>query len=88
MKKEKINYEKYGFVLEREDPNGYKVFTKIIDDKRFIQLSVINNTVTLSDFDMQFKGREKMVIACRYKIEQQKELDFIIYKGRVGFLFI
>lgn len=83
----KFDLNKYGFEIDNSRTGNLKFFIKKIDDKTFVELTVLDDIYSLSHYDMQFDKSPELVIACRYKVETQEQLDFLIYNGRIGYLF-
>ena len=77
-----INIDKYGFSLKIEK-DGHSVYT-FEKDGREVELSVSGNSFTLG---VWFNDNYKK-IADRYSVTTQEQLDFLIFNGRVGVLFM
>lgn len=77
-----FDLSKYGFVLKSEN-DGHFLYS-FHNQGREVELSVRGNIFSISVlFD-----DTALKVASRYKIETQEQLDFLIFNGRVGALFI
>lgn len=76
-----LDYSKHGFALS-ENREGVLFYTCQIKDF-LINLMVAANVHTL-DYILH---DNRTYVANRYKIENQEELDFLILKGRIGWIF-
>jgi spore coat protein U-like protein len=73
----------YGFVKNKTSSTGVDFYTKKIE-KNHIELMVADNIYTLS---MKQGNGKEYVIASRYKVQSQEELNFLIFNGRAGAYF-
>lgn len=76
----------YGFTLERITDNGFRFYTKQ-DNERYVELMVAGDTLSISLYNTESEQPSEMVVACRYKVETEEQLDFLLCNGRVGYLF-
>ena len=75
-----LDYSKYGFNKHSEN-NGHIKYVAEIEGE-VIQLSVLGGTHTL-----KIVGKRDIMVANRYEVTSQKELDFLILCGRTSALF-
>lgn len=78
--KEKLNYSKYGFILHNVESNNLLYISNV--EGETIELKVVGDYHTL-----KITGKRNIMVANRYKIVNQKQLDFILVNGRTGVLF-
>lgn len=80
-----LDVKRYGFRLVEED-EGVKTYRKIIPSiNSSIELEQYKNSFSLYQVDNETDNRFE--IAVRYRVENQEQLDFLIYNGRVGCFF-
>jgi hypothetical protein len=77
-----IDVSKYGFEFYNVSEFGIKFYRRQFETF-FVELMVAENSYTLSIWH----GDDETIFANRYEVETQKELDFIILRGRVGSWF-
>lgn len=77
-----IDVSKYGFEFYKLSEYGIKFYRRQFEFF-FVELMVSENSYTLSIWH----NDDETIVANRYEVETQKELDFIIFRGRVGSWF-
>ncbi len=80
---EGLNYSKFGFNLYKTSESGC-VFYRRQFEWFYLELMV---SADIHSLYMNTKGEKEMIIANRYKIDNQEQLDFLILNGRVGEFF-
>lgn len=81
IKGAKLDYLKYGFRLKSET-NG--LYTYVLEaNGEVVELSVLINVHTL-----RIAGNRDIMVANRYIIDTQEQLDWFIFNGRAGILFM
>jgi len=81
--KNNINVSKYGFELSKKTDSGTLFYCRKFDDSFSVELMVSENSYTLSAWQQD----NNLMVANRYKVSTQEQLDFIILNGRVGVWF-
>ena len=76
----KIDILKYGFKLSAENEYG-KTYVANIENE-VVELNIFAGMYTL-----KIVGKRNIMVANRYKVSNQEQLDFLIVNGRVGVLF-
>jgi hypothetical protein len=79
-----LDVVKYGFKLFKKSESGIIFYRRTFGDL-IVELMVAADVYSLSALR---KGHREMVVANRYRVSTQSELDFLIYNGRVGDIFI
>ena len=74
-----IDVSKYGFELYEVSKSGI-IFYRRKFNGYYVELMVAEDIYSLF-IEM---GDSQIVVANRYKIERQDELDFLLFRGRVG----
>lgn len=77
-----LNIAKFGFSPYSEGETGVKFYRRDVSGG-YVELMVAENVYSV------FWGEsdQEMVIANRYEVKSQEELDFLIMNGRVGYFF-
>lgn len=78
-----IDLSKYGFEFIKKSECGTLFFCRKFDKEFFVELMVAENVYTLSAWQRD----RNLMVANRYKVSSQEQLDFIILNGRVGSWF-
>jgi len=78
----KIDVSKYGFELFKRSESKTEFYRRQFDDF-YVELMVAENVYSV----FIEKKDSNIVVANRYKVENQEELDFLIFRGRVGSWF-
>lgn len=88
-----FNIEKFKFVKTDDFKDGLSkgqdgIYQRDFGTKFRVQLMICGNMFTLSYINRP-NGEDsfKRDVACRYIVETQEQLDFLILKGRVGWYF-
>lgn len=82
-----LDIKKHGFELSNANPNvDYKEYT-FVTDIWDIYLTVMGNRFTLSKENRKDYLSDRDILAHRYSIENQEQLDFLILNSRIGYLF-
>lgn len=77
-----IDIDKYGLKLSRTSESGIKFYLRTFKDFT-IELMVADST-----YSIEYTLHEETVkVANRYHVDTQEQLDFLIYNGRVGWVF-
>ena len=79
----KIDVSKYGFILNKKAGSGSLVYCRKFNDNFSVELMVSENVYTLSAWQRD----NNLMLANRYKVSSQEQLDFLILNGRVGTWF-
>jgi hypothetical protein len=77
-----FDLSKYGFVFSRGGNGEVEFYRREFDDLS-IELMVSADVYSLS----LINGGVEMVVANRYQVSTQEQLDFLIFNGRVGTWF-
>ncbi len=80
MSNEIINVSKYGFILNTESKLSKNYIANVKDE---IAEMVVSNDI----YTIKIAGKRNIMVANRYKVSTQEQLDFILINGRVGVLF-
>lgn len=75
-----INVSKYGFELSIENQYGKTYVAKI--ENEVVELNIFAGMYTL-----KISGKRNIMVANRYEVSTQEQLDFLIFNGRAGVLF-
>lgn len=75
--------EKYGFTLINTTNNGIKEYRFAVCDGEFIELVRLDDIFSLDYF---YKDT-KMVVANRYRCNSDEDFEFLLFNGRVGYIF-
>lgn len=78
-----IDVAKYGFTHYLTAEHG-SIFYRKQFKGFYIELMVSANIYSLSK---RIEGEREMMIANRYEVLEQSQLDYLIYKGRIGQFF-
>lgn len=78
-----IYVSKYGFKLNKKLDSGILFYIRKFDDDFSVELMVSENVYTLS----AWQRNSNLMLANRYKVSSQEQLDFLILNGRVGTWF-
>ena len=79
----KIDVSKYGFILNKKAGSGSLFYCRKFNDNFSVELMVSENVYTLSAWQRD----NNLMLANRYKVSSQEQLDFLILNGRVGTWF-
>ena len=79
----KIDVSKYGFELKKQLDNGNVFYCRKFDDDFSVELMVSENVYTLSAWQRD----SNLMLANRYKVSSQEQLNFLLLNGRVGTWF-
>ncbi len=79
-----VDLNKYGFKQVRKN-KGIKFYHHFLQHGNFIEVSVRPDDV-ISIYHY-LDNENKITVATRYKIENQKELEFLLFRGLVGTFF-
>ena len=78
-----IDVSKYGFELNKKLDSGNLFYYRKFGDDFSVELMVSENVYTLSAWQRD----NNLMLANRYKVSSQEQLDFLILNGRVGTWF-
>lgn len=78
-----IDVSRYGFELNKKLDSGSLFYCRKFNDDFSVELMVAENVYTLSAWHRD----NNLMVANRYKLSSQEQLDFIIFNGRVGSWF-
>lgn len=78
-----IDVLKHGFELKKKGYSGSLFYCRKFDDDFSVELMVSENVYTLSAWQRD----SNLMLANRYKVSSQEQLDFLILNGRVGTWF-
>lgn len=78
-----IDVSKYGFELNKKLDSGNLFYCRKFGDDFSVELMVSENVYTLSAWQRD----NNLMLANRYKVSSQEQLDFLILNGRVGTWF-
>ena len=78
-----IDVSKYGFELTKKLESGIIFYCRKFDDDFSVELMVSENVYTLSSWQRD----NNLMLANRYRVSSQEQLDFLILNGRVGTWF-
>lgn len=76
-----IDVSKYGFILQSEKDGFYRYAANVSGE-------VVELKVYADSYTVKITGKRNIMVANRYKIKTQNQLDFILMNGRAGVLFL
>lgn len=71
--------EQLGFIMQ-SDNIGITEYTLIVDDSLIIEIVNLDELFSISFY----QNENKTIVANRYSCHTIKELEFLLYNGRVG----
>lgn len=86
-----LNIEKFQFVKTGDFADGASTGQDGIYERDFgqyiVQIAISGNLMTLSYTDLSQIAARQIDVAIKYTVDTQEEFDYLIMKGRVGWLF-
>lgn len=76
-----IDFYKYGFVIQSEKDGFCKYVANVGGE-------VVEMFIYFDTYTIKIVGKRNIMVANRYKIKTQSQLDFILMNGRAGVLFL
>ena len=83
-----IDFLKYGFVEFERLSSDTVVYKKQFDERTHLELTVGNGLYCLECVSNNNKREFRNYVFWRYEIETQEEFDFLLFKGRVFYMFL
>ena len=75
-----IDVSRYGFELSIEK-EFYKIYVAKVENE------IVELIVSCDTYTIKIGGKRNIMVANRYKVSTQEQLDFLLINGRVGVLF-
>ena len=80
MSENNVDVSKYGFVLDAETEYSKTYLVTIKDE-------IVKLVVDCSVYTIRIAGKRNIMVANRYKVSTQEQLDFLLVNGRAGVIF-